>query len=253
MLHYVTYNAAKNPCPLIVAHGLFGSSRNWSQIAKQLSDIREVIVVDMRNHGQSPWSTSHSYEDMADDLAEIIELHGESTDLIGHSMGGKAAMVLSLRYPHLVRRLLVADIAPVTYGHDHSLLIAAMRSVELSHVSKRSDATLQLAAQGIEIGVQNFLCQSLDVAQKAWQLNLAALESNMGKILSFPEISRQWHGSVLFLSGGASDYVRPEYRPRIRNLFPRAQFAKLRHAGHWLHAEDPKGFEQTARMFLQGE
>ncbi len=252
MLHYVAFNAVTSSNPLIIAHGLFGSSRNWTQIAKQLSNTREVIAVDMRNHGRSPWSDSHSYEDLAEDLAEIIEMRGGSTDLIGHSMGGKAAMTLCLRYPRHVRRLIVADIAPVIYKHNHSPLIAAMRSVNLSQNSKRSDAARQLADQGVDAEVRNFLCQSLDVAKGTWQLNLAALESNMPKILSFPRIIRRWDGPALFLSGGKSDYVRPEYRPQIRNLFPNAQFAKLRKAGHWLNAEDPRGFEITARMFLEG-
>ena len=233
--------------PLLIAHGLFGSARNWGVIARRLSDARQVITVDMRNHGESPWHDTHSYPELAADLAEVLEKVGPA-DVIGHSMGGKAAMVLALTVPHLVRGLLVSDIAPVGYGHTQMPLIDAMRSVDLTAVNKRSDALGQLA--GIEPDVAAFLLQSLDVARKRWRLNLDVLASEMPAIMGFPQIEGVFSGPSLFLSGAESDYVLPAHRPVIKGLFPSARFAKIPQAGHWLHAERPRAFEAAARAFL---
>lgn len=250
MLNTITHGAATDQPPLVIAHGLYGSARNWGVIAKRLSDQRQVIAADLRNHGQSPWSDAHSYPDMADDLAQLIEQTGGPADVLGHSMGGKAAMALALRHPHLVHRLVVADIAPTTYTHSQMPFIEAMRGVDLTRVERRSDAEAQLAALGVESALQSFFTQSLDVSGKRWRLNLDALATNMSEIMSFPQIDAQWPGPALFLSGGSSDYVRPEHRPVIRALFPKARFAKIPGAGHWLHAEQPRKFEATVRAFL---
>lgn len=236
--------------PLIIAHGLYGSGRNWGVIAKRLSDKRRVITPDMRNHGHSPREDSQSYEDMADDLAELINHIGHPVDLCGHSMGGKASMVLALKHPDLLRRLIVADIAPVTYDHSQSHQIAAMRAVDLSAITRRSEAAEQLGAQGVEPALQSFFTQSLDVAAKEWRLNLDVLEAEMDHIIGFPEITGTFTGPTLFLTGGNSEYVRPEHRPLIKSLFPAARFAKLPNAGHWLHAERPREFEAAVRSYL---
>lgn len=250
MLNTILHGDPTGAPPLLIAHGLYGSARNWGVIAKRLSDTRQVIAVDMRNHGTSPWDDRHDYDAMAADLAEVIAAHGGEVDICGHSMGGKAAMMLALQHPAAVRRLVVADIAPVTYSHSQMPFIDAMRAVDLSAVTRRSDAEAQLAAQGVEPSLQSFFTQSLDVAGQRWRLNLDALAANMQAIMSFPPVDRAWVGPTLFLSGGASDYVRPEHRETIKSLFPQARFAKLPGAGHWLHAEDPRGFEAAVRVFL---
>ena len=236
--------------PLLIAHGLYGSARNWGVIAKRLSDRGPVIAVDMRNHGGSDWHPTHSYADMASDLAEVIETLGESVDLLGHSMGGKAAMVLALSRPELVRKLVVADIAPVGYTHTQMGMIDAMRGVDLSEVKKRSDTDVQLAKDVEDQGIRAFLLQSLDVAQKRWRLNLDVLANEMEKIIGFPKVSGSFEGPTLFLSGGTSDYVLPEHRPAIKLTFPNAKFAKIPGAGHWLHAEKPREFEAAVRAYL---
>lgn len=252
MLNVITHGDDTNAPPILIAHGLYGSGRNWGVIAKRLSETRKVLAVDMRNHGQSPWADSHTYPDLADDLADVIAAQGGQADVIGHSMGGKAAMMLALRHGPSVRKLVVADIAPVAYGHSQMQFIHAMRAVDLDAVTRRSDAEAQLQALGVEKALQSFFTQSLDVPGKAWRLNLDALERNMGYIMGFPETDAAWTGPTLFLSGGASDYVQPAYRPGIKTLFPRARFAKLPSAGHWLHADDPRGFEAAVRVFLNG-
>lgn len=250
MLSYITHGAATGVPPLLIAHGLYGSARNWGVIAKRLSDERQVVAVDMRNHGQSPWTERHRYTDMADDLAEVVEEIGGRADVLGHSMGGKAAMMLALNHGDKVRRLVLGDIAPVAYSHSQIQFIEAMRAVDLSRVEKRSDAEAQLAALGVERALQSFFTQSLDLKEKRWRLNLDTLAADMDQILSFPEVSGHWDGPALFLAGSESDYIRPEYRPRIRALFPQARFAKLSGAGHWLHADKPREFEATVRVFL---
>jgi len=233
--------------PLMIAHGLFGSARNWGVAAKRLSENRQVTAVDMRNHGASPWFDTHSYSDMAGDLAGEI---ARPTDLLGHSMGGKAAMVLALTRPDKIRKLVVADIAPVGYSHTQMPLIEAMRALDLSAVETRGDADRQLQAHVAEPGVRAFLLQSFDVKERRWRLNLDVLAAEMDKIIGFPEVDGRFDGPALFLSGADSTYVRPEARPRIKALFPNAYFAKIPGAGHWLHADQPRAFEAAVAAFL---
>ena len=244
MLNTVLYDGPAGT-PLLIAHGLFGSARNWNVIAKRLSETRPVVVVDMRNHGASPWFETHSYEDLAADLAEVID--GEA-DVLGHSMGGKAAMVLALQHPEKVRKLIIADIAPVTYAHTQMGPIEAMQAADLSDVKTRADVAAQLT--GLEAGVDTFLLQSLDLKEKKWKLNLDVLAAQMTDIIGFPEVDAQFDGDALFLSGATSHYVLPEYRPRIKELFPNGKFAKIPQAGHWLHAEKPREFEAAVLAFL---
>jgi len=244
MLNTVTYDGPAGT-PLLIAHGLFGSARNWGVIAKRLSATRPVVAVDMRNHGASPWYESHNYHDMADDLAQVMT---GPIDVLGHSMGGKAAMVLAVQNPALVRRLIVADIAPVTYGHSQMGPIAAMRRVDLDAVTSRADAKAQLG--GLEPGVDDFLLQSLDMKAKRWTLNLDVLADAMDEIIGFPQVSGTFAGPTLFLSGAASDYVQNDARPAIKALFPAAKFAKIPGAGHWLHAQKPREFEAAVEAFL---
>lgn len=235
---------------LLIAHGLFGSARNWSVIAKRLSDARRVISVDMRNHGDSPRFKSNSYTDLATDLAEVIAHIGDPMDVLGHSMGGKAAMTLAVTHPDLVRSLVVGDIAPVGYAHTQMHLVKAMQAIDLSEVTRRSDAISQMDTLGVDPAVQPFLLQSLDVRNKGWKLNLDVLDAEMSNIIGFPDLTGAYDGPTLFLSGAQSDYVLPEHRSLIKPLFPNARFAKIPDASHWLHADQPRAFEATVRIFL---
>ena len=236
---------------LLIAHGLFGSGRNWGVLARRLADRRDVVAVDMRNHGRSPRFASQSYGDMAADLAEVIRPFGQ-VDLLGHSMGGKAAMMLALSEGALVRRLVVADIAPVAYDHDQSPHIHALRALDLSGVTTRGEADRRLQAGIPDPGLRAFFLQSLDLRADppGWRLNLDVLEAEMAKIVGWPDSAGRFGGPVLFLTGSESPYVRPDHRATIRALFPAARFAKLLGAGHWLHADKPREFEDTVRAFL---
>ena len=249
MLNYMTFGDEKSP-PVMIVHGLYGSGKNWGVIAKRLSDQFFVITVDLRNHGDSPWLDTHNYHVMADDLVEVINSLNIKPNVIGHSMGGKAAMVLALKRPNLVRNLIIADIAPVKYEHDQSQFIEAMQKVDLSKVEKRSDATLALSKFVEDKSLQNFFTQSLDIKAKRWKLNLKVLRSEMSEILSFPKIESEFSGHSLFLKGEKSDYIKPEHRRLIKSLFTKARFATFKEAGHWLHAEKPREFESAARLFF---
>jgi len=251
MLHF-SQNGDSTGADLLIAHGLFGSARNWGVLSKRLSDTRRVIAVDMRNHGLSPWFETNSYDDLAVDLAEVILSTGGAADVLGHSMGGKAAMVLALTRPEMVNRLIIADIAPVTYSHTQRHLISALQAVDLSQVSSRRDADAQLMTSVPEDGVRAFLLQSLELKGEAprWALNLDVLDAEMPDIIGFPQVTGRFDGPCLFLSGGSSDYVKPSDHARIRMLFPQAEFAAIDGAGHWLHAEKPREFESAVRDFL---
>ena len=252
MLNSVVLGESRDRPPLLIAHGLFGSARNWREISKRLSDSRKVIAVDMRNHGESFWSKTHTYPELADDLAETIVSHGGMADVLGHSMGGKAAMALALRRPETVNRLVVADIAPIAYDGSQTGLIRAMRGVDLATVERRADADSALSAEVTDPATRAFLLQSLDLKERRWRLNLDALEAEMDGIVGWPEIAAMTQRPALFLRGAASDYVRPEARPVIDRLFPAAAFAEIPGAGHWLHAEKPREFEAVLRAFLDG-
>ena len=247
MLSTDEYSGPSGKTPLLIAHGLFGSARNWSVISKRLSDSRTVKTVDMRNHGDSPRRDTHRYADMAGDLAATLT---EESDVLGHSMGGKASMLLALSHPDRVRRLIVADIAPIGYSHTQIHLIEAMKAIDLERIERRSDADEQLSMSVEDKGVRAFLLQSLDVKNKRWKLNLDVLAQEMDRIIGFPEVNGSFNGPTLFLTGSDSDYVLPEHRSRIRELFPKARFAKLPGAGHWLHADKPREFEAAVRVFL---
>ncbi|MFP5509659.1 MAG: alpha/beta fold hydrolase [Alphaproteobacteria bacterium] len=250
MLNIIRHDGPAGATPLLIAHGLYGSGRNWGVIAKRLSSDRPVIAVDMRNHGHSPWKDSHSYTDMADDLAEVIRASAAPMAVLGHSMGGKAAMMLALTHPDLVERLIVGDVAPVAYAHDQSRYIDAMRAVDLSRVEKRSDAEAQLAALVDDPTLPAFFTQSLDLKEGRWRLNLDVLAHQMPQILGFPQVDARFDKPTLFLTGATSHYVQPEHRDRIKALFPAARFAKIPGAGHWLHAEKPREFEAAVRAWL---
>ena len=237
--------------PLLIAHGLFGSARNWGVISRRLGESRRVLSVDMRNHAGSPRFDSQSYADMAGDLAEVIGTYGGPVDLLGHSMGGKAAMVLALADPVKIRRLIVADIAPVVYGHTQSHLIQAMRGVDLGQVTSRKDAEAQLVDAIPEAEVRAFLLQNLDLRDgPRWLLNLDVLDRDMPQIVGFPEVAGVFDKPALFLTGANSNYVLPEHHARIRSLFPQASFQSIEGAGHWLHAERPREVEAAVQAFL---
>lgn len=252
MLNVIRHGAPTEAPPLVVAHGLFGSARNWGVVCKRLSGNREVLAADMRNHGESFRDPAHTYAAMAADLAAVIAAEGGRADVLGHSMGGKAAMALALTDPGRVRKLVVADIAPVAYGHTQMEYVEAMRGVDLSGVTRRSEADARLAAAVPQPSLRAFFLQSLVVGPDGagWRLNLDALGDQMAEIMGFPDLPGVFDGPTLFVTGSESDYVRPEHWPGVLARFPAATQVEIAGAGHWLHADAPVPFVAAVEEFL---
>ena len=252
MLDLTTLGTATDRPPLLIAHGLFGSARNWRAIARHMSEDRRVLSVDMRNHGSSFRSDTNNYFDMAGDLADVVAAEGVAADVLGHSMGGKAAMMLALTRPDLVNQLIVGDISPVPYDHSQTGLVRAMAGLDLAGLASRGEADRRLAAVVADSGVRAFLLQSLDLKGEfpRWRLNLKVLEREMPRIMGWPEVDGTFGGPVLMLAGGDSDYVKPEHRIEIKRLFPNSRLVRIPGAGHWLHADKPREFETIVRNFL---
>jgi esterase len=241
--------------PVVILHGLLGSARNWATISKHLAGAYRVLAVDLRNHGNSPWADAMSYEAMAEDVAALIARLGLAAPaVVGHSMGGKVAMQLALAHGGAVGRLVVVDIAPVRYERSFASYVEAMQQVDLKAVARRSDVDESLKPAVPDAGVRGFLLQdlvSLD-GEFAWRVNLPALSASMDAIMGFPpSASRTYDRPALFLSGGRSDYVRPEHRAGIERLFPRAEYEVIEDAGHWVHAERPAAFLDVLERFLE--
>lgn len=253
MLNVISQGADSDAPPLLIVHGLFGSGRNWGVIARRLAEDRRVLTPDMRNHGDSFRAPVHDYPAMAADLAEVIEAHGGRADVVGHSMGGKAAMQLALTRPDLVGRLVIADIAPVAYSHTQTPLIDAMAALPLDGLTSRRDADAALAPAVPDAGTRAFLLQSLDLRAEGgprWKLNLPVLKAEMDRIIGWPGTAGRFDGPTLVLSGGASSYVQPAHRPLFDALFPAARHVALPGVGHWLHAEAPAEFLAALAAFL---
>lgn len=241
--------------PVLLVHGLFGSAKNLGGLARRLEGTRKVISVDMRNHGNSPRDPDHSYPALAEDLAQVIAAHGGVVDIVGHSMGGKTAMVLALTRPQMIRRLVVLDIAPIAYGHSQQKYADAMMGLDLTGLTLRSEADRRLAETVHEPGVRAFFLQSLDLKADPprWKLNLAVLSDQMSLLTGWPEglPKASFTGPALFLAGGASDYAAPgAAADEIREYFPQADLRYIPRIGHWLHAEEPKLVADTVAEFL---
>lgn len=255
-LNYDEYGSGPG-MPLVILHGVFGSSTNWRSLARKLAEKRRVLVVDLRNHGESPHADEMHYRGMVEDLNRFIDDHCDGrADVLGHSMGGKVAMSLALLHPNHVRHLIVVDIAPVDYGHGATFgrLIHAMKALPLAQIEARSEADRLLAEEIPEDGVRAFLLQNLrrdDDGQWRWRINLEALAASIDDIAGFPFEDRCcFEGPVLFIGGGESDYLDRAHREVIGSLFPKARLEWIEGAGHWVHAERPDEVLRLVREFL---
>jgi pimeloyl-ACP methyl ester carboxylesterase len=257
---------------VVFVHGLFGQGKNWTTIARGLADEHRVTLVDLPNHGHSPWTDRVHYLDMVEMLAVELEHLGEPVTLVGHSMGGKVAMQLALRRPELLRALVVVDIAPVEYplqggrtddpdeeASPFAAFIAAMRALHLDELKTRDDADAALRSAVPSRMVRSFLLQSL-VREGVgagggwrWRLNLELLERDLGELRGFPEppAGATFDGPVLWVAGANSTYVLDEDRPLMDALFPATRLVRIKNAGHWVHSEQPEVFLTTLRLFLE--
>ncbi|WP_372619548.1 alpha/beta fold hydrolase [Falsiroseomonas sp.] len=241
--------------PVAFLHGLLGSGQNFGAVQKALAERgHRVLALDLRNHGASPHAPTMSYPEMAEDVAETLRAAGAwPCAVVGHSMGGKVAMALALAHPAGVERLVVADIAPVSYGTPlFQRYIAAMRAIPLREGLTRREADAALVEAVPNPALRGFLLQNLLFAESPprWRVPLEVLAAEIDVLGGWPDPPGRYDGPVLVLAGESSDYIRPEYHDRFRALFPAARFASIP-AGHWLHAENPQAFLAEVTAFLE--
>ena len=231
--------------PFVILHGLFGSGDNWATHAKKLADYYRVILVDLRNHGHSPWSEEFSYELMVHDLYELItRLNLPKCILLGHSMGGKVSMKFAQMYPEKLDKLVVVDMGLKAYPPHHQHIVSAINSLDLLKTSARSEAEKHLKSYIDNEGVIQFLLKNLYWKEKGklgWRMNFPVLERNMSEILKEIPICESWV-PTLFIRGELSNYILDEDIVDLEMNFPDSQVVTIAHAGHWVHSEAQESF-----------
>jgi pimeloyl-ACP methyl ester carboxylesterase len=250
MLHAI--EAGQGDPPLVLLHGLFGSARNFGSMQRAFGAHRRTIALDLRNHGSSPHDPDTRYVSMAADVLRTLEgMSALPATLLGHSMGGKAAMLAALTQPDMVARLIVADIAPVPYPPHLRPVAEAMAALPLVPALTRADADAALAPAVPESGMRAFLLQNLQLGRTPrWRIGLAEIIAGFADIEAWEAPAEaRYTGPTLFIAGASSHYIRSEHRPVIRTLFPNARFVTLKNAGHWLHSDNPSGFVAVVEAF----
>jgi pimeloyl-ACP methyl ester carboxylesterase len=250
LLHYKEIGEGK---PLVILHGLFGTSDNWQTHAKKLSEYYRVILVDQRNHGHSPWSDDFTYEHLADDLERLIlHLGIDQFTLIGHSMGGKTAMYYSQKYPTRLEKMVIVDIGIKQYPMNHNEIIKGIKSLDLATIASRSAAEQAMLPFVDSYGVRQFLLKNLYWIEKgklAWRMNVDVLEREMEEILAPIPPIEVWT-PTLFLRGAMSNYILDEDWDAIEEIFPDATLETIENAGHWVHSEQPEEFIENVLGFI---
>lgn len=245
---------------VVFCHGLFGQGKNWTQVAKALSEDHRVLLLDMPNHGRSPWTETFDYLELADLVADELSTPSddEPVALVGHSMGGKIAMCTALRHPALVERLAVVDIAPVAYdsGREFIGYTQTMRGLDLSAIERRSEADEAMRSAVPNPAVRSFLLQNLRRTDDGWhwQPNLELLGEHMAELAGWPGEAlgeATYDGPVLWVGGADSDYIDDAHAPEMDRRFPRNRRVLIKGAGHWVHSEQPAIFLEVLRRFLR--
>ena len=245
----------------LILHGLYGASDNWISIAKKLEERFTVYIPDLRNHGHSPHTTTHTFQDMTDDLYRFFNDQSISNaTILGHSMGGKLAMMFSAEYPELVKCLIVADIAPKSYGSDnqafksvlqHELILELMEELNLVAVDSRKEIDQFLSEKLSDHSLRQFLIKNIHRNKEGyfeWKINVPVLKYGLRSITT--EVNGEWFSSrqpilnypVTFIRGLNSDYISDSDIPAIKIIYPEARIIDIPDAGHWLHAEQPEKF-----------
>tara|TARA_B110000495_G_scaffold90252_1_gene77932 strand:+ start:934 stop:1710 length:777 start_codon:yes stop_codon:yes gene_type:complete len=254
-LNYRQYS--ENGVPVLVLHGLFGSLSNWGWHCKQLAQQYAVYGVDLRNHGDSPHSDQLDYQVMAEDVRQLIVRLGlESCCIVGHSMGGKVAMQLALSFPDLIEKLVIVDIAPVSYPEDadgHMNVLAAMDAVKLGEIKSRTQAEVTIEDYIPQEVTRKFLLTNLVRNKEGsfeWRLDKDSIRKNYANLRAELIATMSFLKPVLFIKGSLSPYIKPEHEAQIKELFPAASVKLLMDAGHWLHAEKPQALQKILLKFL---
>lgn len=252
-LHYQSVGQGE---PLIILHGLFGSADNWRKIASELSSGRQVISVDLRNHGRSFHHAQQTFELMATDLLNLLDdLDLPSIDLLGHSLGGKVAMQFTHSFAERVRKLIVVDIAPRQYSDEHSHIFKALLALDLARFSSRTAISEALAQVLPDPNVRQFLLLNLQKDENgfSWRLNLEALFCSYPGLLQNVLPEQPVYVPALFISGDRSDYVTDDDKLQIATYYPAAEQVIVDNAGHWVHADQPDIFIEQINRFLDND
>ena len=251
-LHYRKYGEGQ---PMLILHGLFGSSDNWQTLGKNLAQDFEVYLVDQRNHGRSPRSEEFNYDLMAEDLHELItDLGLSNVILVGHSMGGKTIMQFSQNHPELIKKMIVVDMGPKKYASHHDSIIEGLKAIDLDVVKSRKEAENILTQHVPQVGVRQFLLKNLywEVPgdQLAWRINIPVLSRELNHIID------AFHHNIdktetLFIRGELSNYILESDYNTIKGLYPNSTIETIYGAGHWVHAEKPKEFYEAVINFAK--
>lgn len=240
--------------PIVILHGLFGSSDNWLTVSKAFAEKYEVFLIDLRNHGQSPHTKSHTYVEMAEDLAQfLVQNNLEKIILIGHSMGGKTAMAFAQKYPQKIEKLIIVDISPRYYPPHHQRELDALHSLDLSKLQNRQEADEIMAKTIPELGIRQFLLKNLYRTEDGifkWRMNLPVLTAQINRIGEESLKNSTISIPTLFLRGENSNYISENDIKLIQTLFTNAQTTTISNAGHWIQAEQPKAFQDVVFNFL---
>jgi len=249
---------------LVILHGLYGSSDNWISIARKLEDRFTVFIPDLRNHGQSPHTPTHTYQDMVNDLFKFFnDHHIQKAILLGHSMGGKLAMMFAAEYPELITDLLIADIAPKNYNSEdkpfktvlqHELILERMEELNLVAVTSRKEIDYFLSEKLKDSTLRQFLIKNIHRNKEGyfeWKINVPVLRHALNSITG--EVNSEWFADrqpilgypVTFIRGLNSDYITDHDIQAIKEIYPEARIVDIPGAGHWLHAEQPEKFVEV--------
>jgi len=240
--------------PFVILHGFLGMSDNWKTLGNQFAEHFKVHLVDQRNHGRSFHDDSFHYEALAEDLKHYFDAnHIKDAILLGHSMGGKTAMLFATLYPELVSKLIIADISPRFYPIHHDAILQGLNSLDFNVLKSRSQADKQLANYVSDFGTRQFLLKNLYWIEKgklALRMNLEALTENVSEVGEALPIHAKFEGDTLFLRGDKSEYIGNQDEAIIKNHFPEANIITISNAGHWLHAENPEDFYNAVTNFV---
>ena len=240
--------------PLVILHGLFGSSDNWFTLAKFFGEKYKVYAVDQRNHGRSPHSDQFNYRTMAEDINNLMIHEGlESIYLLGHSMGGKTAMQFALMYPEKIDKLIVVDIAPKVYPPKHDSIFEALFALKLDKYKMRAELDSALSQYIADYAVRQLLLKNVfrdGAGNFKWRIDVDAIHKNYDKINEAIDCGTQFDKPTLFIRGSKSHYIRDDDIPLMKSIFPSAECVTIENAGHWIHAEAPQKFTETVLEFL---
>lgn len=253
--------------PLVIVHGLYGSSDNWLNIGKRLAEKHTVFMIDQRNHGRTGFANTHTFNDLKNDLNQFFETQKiEKATILGHSMGGKAAMWFAADYPEKVEKLVIADIAPKNYlllkddsqFYLHQNILLAMQEIDFSQVLTRNHVDEFLAEKIDDARIRQFLLKNVEKNKKTkrfqWRVNAEVLYDYLEEIVS--GVNKSWlddripitNYPVIFIRGMLSNYILPEDEELIKEIYPEARIVDIQDAGHWLHAEQPEKFMEAVML-----